>query len=783
MATVDKLVVKIEADLADLKRKLSSAQSQTKRTTKSMGEAFGKLKTQIGGVGRGIFSLQGALVALGVGAGIKSLINVGSEVESLQIRFETLFGSAKEGQKAFEEMASFASKVPFSLQEIQAGAGSLLAVADDAEELGRLMEMTGTIAAATGLDFRTTSEQIQRSLSAGIGAADLFRDRGVTALLGFKAGVQTSVEDSRQALEKFAKDNDGITDRLAGTFQGTMSMLGDAVFSFQRPVNDAGFFASLTTHFQDLKKEIDTNQKGIKEFAEKLSGALVGAMNSVRKAVVFVVENFETLKKLLVIFIGLKVVMFLSNVVIALKGLAGALGLATVAQKGLNLAVLRNPYVMGFTAIAGGILYIASTYKKVAETIARSEGKLKDHTEAVKAEGEEFETLAETLRKVNKAREAGLINPKGFDDAGGVSTEHLREVDKRENTRAKSIKSIEALIQAEKDNQAQLTLSSFELAKYNLEKENDLKLTDEKLKMLELEMAKTEEIKSSQKELSDIIADMQQIDIDQAEIDFARIEKQKEHLAFLEELKDIEEITAELDKEKLALEKEMQSVLEASGQRTKEYTEEQNNLNQALALGIITQQQYQNEMELIKQKQFEATETGKIATEAIAKTSEALSNSITDQIMGMGEGMKSFKDSLKGIARDIIAQFIKMQIQAAITKAAMSFMGGGGGGSIASFFGGKAGGGFVQSNKPVLVGERGPELFVPSTAGNVMTNNRSRQASGGSGTVNQTLNFDVGVAQTVRSEILSLMPTIKQESITAMVDAKERGGRVADVFK
>ena len=96
MATVDKLVVRIEADMKDLKAKLKSAQTQTKATTASMKASFAQLKTSVGGVGRSIFSLKGALVGLGVGAGIKSLISVGSSVESLQIRFETLFGSAEE---------------------------------------------------------------------------------------------------------------------------------------------------------------------------------------------------------------------------------------------------------------------------------------------------------------------------------------------------------------------------------------------------------------------------------------------------------------------------------------------------------------------------------------------------------------------------------------------------------------------------------------------------------------------------------------------------------------
>ena len=68
-------------------------------------------------------------------------------------------------------------------------------VSKDAEDLNRVLSITGNVAAVTGLDFETTASQIQRAFSGGIGAADLFRERGVRALLGFKAGVQVTAEE------------------------------------------------------------------------------------------------------------------------------------------------------------------------------------------------------------------------------------------------------------------------------------------------------------------------------------------------------------------------------------------------------------------------------------------------------------------------------------------------------------------------------------------------------------------------------------------------------------
>ena len=84
-------------------------------------------------------------------------------------------------------MAKFAAKVPFSLEQIQAASGNLAVVAGDAERLSKILEITGNVAAVTGIDFNTAAEQIQRSFAGGIAAADIFREKGVRDMLGFSS--------------------------------------------------------------------------------------------------------------------------------------------------------------------------------------------------------------------------------------------------------------------------------------------------------------------------------------------------------------------------------------------------------------------------------------------------------------------------------------------------------------------------------------------------------------------------------------------------------------------
>jgi len=107
-----------------------------------------------------------------------------------------------------------------------------------------------------------------------------------------------------------------------------------------------------------------------------------------------------------------------------------------------------------------------------------------------------------------------------------------------------------------------------------------------------------------------------------------------------------------------------------------------------------------------------------------------------------------------------------------------------GGGTNVGAHGGSAGGGTVQQGRPELVGERGPELFVPNSAGAIRTNADTKKTMSGGGGVNvtQNLNFAVGVTNTVRAEVMNMLPAIQQSTVQAVADAKQRGGKFSKAF-
>lgn len=165
---------------------------------------------------------------------------------------------------------------------------------------------------------------------------------------------------------------------------------------------------------------------------------------------------------------------------------------------------------------------------------------------------------------------------------------------------------------------------------------------------------------------------------------------------------------------------------------------------------------------------------------------QSIGKSIEDAFMSIVDGTKSAKEAFKAMARDIIAQLYRVLVVQRMVGSFNVATGEGSGivGALGKVFGGfgmRAQGGAVSANRPYIVGEKGPEMLVPSTSGRVIPNN---QLGGGGGQVivNQTINVSTGVQQTVRTEIKQMMPQIAESAKQAVVDAKRRGGSYGRAF-
>jgi len=261
---------KTQRAFGDVNKRLKGIESNTSRA----GSAFSKLQTIV----------VGAAAAIGAIKLSKDFLNTAVEVENLGIQLKFLTGSAEEGAKAMDILTKFAGTVPFELQQIANAAPNLLTVVDSTDELNEMLQITGDIAAATGLSFKETAEQLQRSFSGGIAAADMFREKGVKALLGFEEGVRYNAEQTKELIIKSFRDGTmvmkGASKDMATTFTGTMSMLSDKLFQFQKHLMNSGPFDFLKALLKDLNSFIDSRFGSIEEAAEVMGQKMVQAFQA-----------------------------------------------------------------------------------------------------------------------------------------------------------------------------------------------------------------------------------------------------------------------------------------------------------------------------------------------------------------------------------------------------------------------------------------------------------------------------------------------------------------------
>lgn len=159
----------------------------------------------------------------------------------------------------------------------------------------------------------------------------------------------------------------------------------------------------------------------------------------------------------------------------------------------------------------------------------------------------------------------------------------------------------------------------------------------------------------------------------------------------------------------------------------------------------------------------------KTAVEGVANAFEA---DLTNALVRGELNFRSFADT-------VLREFLRLQV----VKPLMGFIGlGGEGGFLSDLFGsifglGKAGGGRIQPGVPTLVGERGPEIVIPSVPGTVRNANDTRSAMG-SGPVSVVVNnhFDVGL-ESVEARINQKTPVIAAAVTDAVIDAQLRRPR------
>lgn len=260
-----------------------------------------------------------------------------------------------------------------------------------------------------------------------------------------------------------------------------------------------------------------------------------------------------------------------------------------------------------------------------------------------------------------------------------------------------------------------------------------------------------------------------------------------------------------------ALEKQRQKYI-AMADPLQKYREQLDEINALREKGALTAEQaieaewaVNEAMDKTIDKMGEVKDGGKNAfaelSQAIASWGNKAADTFADFVV---DGKASFSDLINSMLKDIVRLQAKRMFDP-VTQAASGWLSGGGLGRLFGFGDSMSSGGYNPLDDSVWM----PSFEAPSWDGGGYTGNGSRSGGldgkggfwaimhpqetvtdhtlgGGSGVggepVSVQINFAVGIAQTVRAEVMSLMPQIQAATTAGIVDARRRGGAMRAAF-
>jgi hypothetical protein len=160
----------------------------------------------------------------------------------------------------------------------------------------------------------------------------------------------------------------------------------------------------------------------------------------------------------------------------------------------------------------------------------------------------------------------------------------------------------------------------------------------------------------------------------------------------------------------------------------------------------------------------------KEGAEAVAAAMRSVESSFESAFVNFVTGTASARDAIRSLLQDLA----KLAAQAAFRSLFSNMFNPKGAGIFGSIFGGfRAAGGPVSAGRAYVVGEKGPEMFVPKAGGTIIPNGAN---AGGAVTINIDARGAVeGVADQINAAISRRIPEIARASSAYGTDRSLRG--------
>ena len=347
-----KLLFEVRADQSDIKKDIEAIKKQFESLTKKTqeeGEKQAQVWQNLVKGATAYFTLQGA------SAFIKQVVAVRSQFQQLEISFGTMLKSKEKANALMAQMADLAAKTPFGLQEVSEGAKRLLAFQVPAEEVTETLRRMGDVASGLGVPMGQLIHVYGQVKAQGkLMTNDLYQF--------MNAGIPIIAELSKVVGKSETEIKDMVSAGKIG-FPEVQAVI-------KNMTNEGGlFFNLMAEQSKSLGGQISNLGDSFDQMLNEIGKASEGYISGAIKGVSFLVDNYQTLGKViagLIATYGTYRTAVLVNIAltkgwsIATKEDAIAKGIQTTATKAqtiataaLNTVMKANPYVLVATAVVG----------------------------------------------------------------------------------------------------------------------------------------------------------------------------------------------------------------------------------------------------------------------------------------------------------------------------------------------------------------------------------------------------------------------------------------------
>ena len=731
VTTVDTLLVRIEADMSDLKRSLDKVQRDVDKSSQGIAGAFKRIGTAMKAAVAAVIVQQGARAGM-------ALVNLASDVEEMQGKSKVVFGAFRDQTVAALE--AFGNEVGRSTHELELMASSIqdtfVPMGFARGEAAKLsVDLTKLAVDVASFNNASDTETMEAFQSALVGNHETVR----------RFGVVITEATLKQELLRM-----GIT------------ATGDAVSNSQKVQARLNLILAGTTDAQgDAARTADSFANQMKALKAELSEVGVE--------------------------LGTILLPFAKDLVTTFRSLTDATRkfLAQLGLIDLTPADRIGMFNRELEKLETGLERIAAAEgnSDLLQSIARSlninpnmiQGTTEDLFNAIQADlNERADELRLQINLQKLLQEQPDTGGAGEDTGGGGSEPFKASKQQQKIAGQNAVMAKRIQMQADIN---QLTKSGNLLVAEHVKKELELfdanvKLAGEADRLGKIEVERLIALGHTDNLTQKLVID--------------NIELTASQTALTNSVK----LSAEALKEYQELVQEGVDFVRTNIDNNYEFEKSQTALNAALAAGAVNEEDYRAAMALLALEQARTLPLFSDFENGMLNMADNISGALADMSQGAKLTFRDFQKMFDAFVRDMIAQAIKLLIVNAILRALgvpLRYDGSGFKAGEGNAFGGaiqeSATGGAMSRGRPYLVGERGPELIIPASSGTIKNAHDTRNAmKGGATVVNQTINVETGVSQTVRAEMLSLLPVIKQDTLAAVADGKRRGGSFGQVL-